>query len=269
MDDLLAAMEAVEQAAGARLRFHDYTGQVEAVVGKARIHHDHPVCRRIKAVDPGLCTSVDLVRCGRRLRADRGGFWKSCHGGLLEVCIPLRDDERILGVLFLGPWCDEGAGEVAAGPRHRLAATGADRLPDLPRAQRAHVQGLAWLAAQAVAAAAAARPAHAEDRQARIRRLVDTYACSGLELGTLAADLGLSAARTGAVVRVLFGCTFPQLITAARLTRACSLLAGTALTVAEVAQRCGFADAAHLHRRFRAAHGCTPEAWRRGKHPPR
>lgn len=269
MDDLQAAMEAVEQAAGARLRFHDYTGQVEAVVGKARIHHDHPVCRRIKAVDPGLCTTVDLVRCGRRLRADRDGFWKSCHGGLLEVCVPLWHEQRALGALFLGPWRDEGAGEADLGPRHRLAATAADHLPELPRAQRARIQGLAWLAARAVAAAAAARPAREEDRQARIRRLVDTYACSGLELGTLAADLGLSAARTGVVVRTLFGCTFPQLITAARLARAGELLAGTALTVAEVAERCGFADAAHLHRRFRAAHGCTPETWRRGKHPPR
>ncbi|GAB7189548.1 helix-turn-helix domain-containing protein [Kineococcus sp. NUM-3379] len=52
-------------------------------------------------------------------------------------------------------------------------------------------------------------------------------------------------------------------IVARRLDRAAHRLTTTADTVAAVARRSGFADAAHFSRRFRAAHGTSPREWRR------
>jgi AraC-like DNA-binding protein len=262
-DCLEEAIHAVEASTGGMARFHDHTGQIETLLGNGRISHAHAVCLRIKAVDSARCTAVDLGACAAHARRSPRGFWKSCHGGLVEACVPLLHADRALGTLFLGPWRDTGGAELAdPGARHRLAASARD-LPALPAGERERVLGLARLLARAVVAAAAPLPAHHEDRRARIARLVDTYACEGLELESLAADLGLSPARTGVVVHRLFGCTFPQLLNNTRLTRARQLLATTRLTVTEIAARCGFADAAHLHRRFRAAEGCTPAAWRR------
>lgn len=51
-----------------------------------------------------------------------------------------------------------------------------------------------------------------------------------------------------------------------RVERARDLLAADGPdrpTVAEVARRCGFADASHFGRRFRQAYGTSPGAWRR------
>ncbi|MBN8525021.1 MAG: helix-turn-helix transcriptional regulator [Planctomycetes bacterium] len=48
-----------------------------------------------------------------------------------------------------------------------------------------------------------------------------------------------------------------------RLERAAALLAGTGLGTAEIAERCGFCDPYHLNKRFRAAYGMPPTAWRR------
>ena len=42
------------------------------------------------------------------------------------------------------------------------------------------------------------------------------------------------------------------------------LLADPELTVATVAGRVGYPDAGYFVRRFRAAHGCPPQEWRRG-----
>jgi AraC-like DNA-binding protein len=55
-----------------------------------------------------------------------------------------------------------------------------------------------------------------------------------------------------------------QWIIAARLERARAQLSGGTqeVTIAAVAHRCGFADAAHFARRFRGAYGLSPREWR-------
>jgi AraC family transcriptional regulator len=48
-----------------------------------------------------------------------------------------------------------------------------------------------------------------------------------------------------------------------RVEQACRLLRGSALTVAEIAARCGFSHQEHLTRVMRARLGTTPAAYRR------
>lgn len=45
------------------------------------------------------------------------------------------------------------------------------------------------------------------------------------------------------------------------------MLADTDLTVADVAHRVGYLDGGYFARRFRAAHGVPPAAWRRAGRP--
>ena len=52
-----------------------------------------------------------------------------------------------------------------------------------------------------------------------------------------------------------------------RLGLAADLLTGGDLSVAQVAQRCGFASARRLQVRFRAMYGCTPTMWRERQPP--
>lgn len=49
-----------------------------------------------------------------------------------------------------------------------------------------------------------------------------------------------------------------------RIGRACHLLLQPESRVADCAHAVGFAGLAHFNRVFRKAHGCTPQAWRRG-----
>lgn len=77
-----------------------------------------------------------------------------------------------------------------------------------------------------------------------------------------ARELGLAPETISRLCRRHGGCTWLELVDAARLGRAELVLRGEK-GLADIAERCGFASAQHLIRRFRLRHGTTPEAWRR------
>lgn len=116
----------------------------------------------------------------------------------------------------------------------------------------------------ALAAAAGCDPdgAHPES----LRRMC-AYAQAHLEwpltVGTLAGVAHLSPSRVHAQFRRHLGTTPMAWVTARRLARAAELLAHTALPVASVAERVGFADGAAFSRAFRRQYGTAPLALRR------
>jgi AraC family transcriptional activator of pobA len=84
-----------------------------------------------------------------------------------------------------------------------------------------------------------------------------------ISLRDVAAEVGLSAGHLTTVVGQRTGRTVQQWITERRLAEVRRLLTETDLTVQAIAGRVGYADAGYLIRRFRAAHGVSPQEWRR------
>ena len=82
-------------------------------------------------------------------------------------------------------------------------------------------------------------------------------------LRRMAAAAGLGISRFCERYTADRGRTPGAFIRDARLAQARELLAETALPLAEIAARCGWANPSVLVRAFRAAHGLTPAAWRR------
>ncbi len=64
-------------------------------------------------------------------------------------------------------------------------------------------------------------------------------------------------------IKSLTGKTFVECLTETRVERACELLTSTAASVAEIATRVGFGDAAYFSRVFTRARGVSPLAWRK------
>ena len=84
-----------------------------------------------------------------------------------------------------------------------------------------------------------------------------------ISLRDVADAVGLTTGHLTTVVGRRTGRTVQQWITERRMREARRLLADTDLAVGEIAHRVGYREAGYFVRRFRAAHGVPPAAWRR------
>lgn len=81
-------------------------------------------------------------------------------------------------------------------------------------------------------------------------------------LGELAAEANLSAFHFARMFRASFGAAPHDWVMQQRMTRAQTLLRTTALPLATIAERCGFASASHFSRRFSMQLGASPSRYR-------
>ena len=98
---------------------------------------------------------------------------------------------------------------------------------------------------------------------ARIRRHVERELGSRLTNAGLAALVGLNEDHFARAFKVSAGCPPHAYVVERRVELAKSLLLGGELSLCQVALAAGFADQAHLSRRFRETVGISPASWRR------
>lgn len=97
----------------------------------------------------------------------------------------------------------------------------------------------------------------------RALRFIHDNACRGLQASDVLAHLGMSRAALQARIKQVTGRTIHREIQRVRLNRASELLAGSDLTIKQVARESGFASVQYLTRVFRARLGETPALYRR------
>ena len=103
---------------------------------------------------------------------------------------------------------------------------------------------------------------------AAVLEVIDARYREPISLRDVADTVGRTAGHLTTVVGRRTGRTVQQWITERRMREARRLLADTDLAVAAIAPLVGYAEAGYFVRRFRAAHGVTPGAWRRaGRRP--
>lgn len=86
-------------------------------------------------------------------------------------------------------------------------------------------------------------------------------------LENLAARVSLSRSAFAGRFSNLVGQPMFQYLTDLRVRRACELLRGSGLSVAEIAERVGYSSDLAFTRVFKSARGMTPSAYRRGRVP--
>ncbi|WP_322102177.1 helix-turn-helix transcriptional regulator [Paraburkholderia sp. J41] len=96
-----------------------------------------------------------------------------------------------------------------------------------------------------------------------IRHLSGNLSKPDLTLASTAAKIALTPNYLSHIIRKETGQTFTELVTERRISHAQSLLAETALPIAEVARAVGFRDEGYFARRFHARLGLTPREYRK------
>ena len=106
-------------------------------------------------------------------------------------------------------------------------------------------------------------PADSPPALRRATLVIEQYAGQIPGLDGLADRLGLSLRQLQRLFREHLGTTPQAYARGVRLRQAAWLLRHTDKAIAAIASDCGFADAAHMGRAFRAGYGMAPGAWRR------
>jgi AraC family transcriptional regulator len=96
---------------------------------------------------------------------------------------------------------------------------------------------------------------------------IEANLASKMEIDDLANVVALSRSHFSRAFKRSLGYSPMEYVVVRRVERAKAMISGTRESLAEVALACGFADQAHLNRRFRDVVGISPGRWRRSNVP--
>jgi AraC family transcriptional regulator len=96
---------------------------------------------------------------------------------------------------------------------------------------------------------------------------IEAHLASKIDIDDLATVVALSRSHFSRSFKQTVGVSPMEYVVVRRVERAKVLIRTTSEPLAEVALACGFADQAHLNRRFRDVVGISPGRWRRGNAP--
>jgi AraC family transcriptional regulator len=96
---------------------------------------------------------------------------------------------------------------------------------------------------------------------------IEANLASKMDIEDLANVVALSRSHFSRAFKRTLGFSPMEYVVVRRVERAKAMISGTREPLAEVALACGFADQAHLNRRFRDIVGISPGRWRRSNAP--
>jgi AraC family transcriptional regulator len=96
---------------------------------------------------------------------------------------------------------------------------------------------------------------------------IEANLASKMDIDDLANVVALSRSHFSRAFKQCVGLSPMEYVVVRRVERAKTMISGTREPLAEVALACGFADQAHLNRRFRELVGISPGRWRRSNAP--
>ena len=246
-----------------------------------RCNYAYPHCQILQQSDlRHKCNYFEREYVLERLGQYPEGLTKICHAGLVEWCMPIFLERRLVTILYAGQHTVAVAALVdlydPQPASHDIPWAETLSLPRQVSPERLELiaEGLRQLAARLTlwlqeAQELMYRPARtlpiAKDlvtRRNLILNFVHEHHTRKVSLQDLAVHLNLSRSRTAHVVREACGQSLSQLIATVRLRSARGLLSNSELTVHEVAQQCGYGDASYFFKCFKADVGMTPQEYR-------
>lgn len=190
-----------------------------------------------------------------------------CAAGLLDMCVPLLFEDRLLGYMIMGRIrTDEQMPSALCtllSPEDRARAEALYRaLPLYTEERAASAANLAAMLASYILSEGMILPQKSEEAE-RLIAYVDAHLQHPLSAAHICRDTHLSKSMLYRLFLQHFRCGVNEYITARRLERARELLAKTDLPACEIAFRVGLPNYTYFCRLFKKKTGHTPLQYRK------
>lgn len=259
---LEGVLEDFRRATGVTITF--YNADLQPVTAKGTSSSRY--CRLIASTAQGAqacqaSNSALLQRCRNTRQMQR----HICAAGLVDMAVPLLEKDEVLGYLMLGQLRVDDALPAAAGSFPVDAGLLRQHYLGLPLFNEDTVNSILNLAAMLtryIMLERMVRP-HTSRGADLVAAYIDAHLTEKLTVETIARAIRMSPSGIYKCVRQGFGCTVNELVVSRRIDRALPLLESGALSIEQIAERVGFADASGFSRRFKKAMGMPPLQYRK------
>lgn len=236
-------------------------------------------CRTAKKTrDDRGCRGFDSALTNGLAAESKQPFVQTCHRGIAEVIVPVFNGMEHLGTVFVGQvvtpqieargfdaiWEDAKSQVVS----RKQLAKGFDQLPRMSEEKLLAIGMLVDAAIRSLAGNLSDDMFAMEVRlqsAPAIRRAVDilyTEHCWDITSQEMAHRVHLSPTHFSRVFHKVMDKTFSRFLNDHRMTTASTLLHQSSMTIAQVAQRCGFSRQSYFTRLFKEHCGMTPTQFR-------
>lgn len=225
-------------------------------------HHGNRYCRKIKTLSGGSdrCNHDDSTGLVADAVEAQGCFLKKCHGGVVEMVMPVFDRGNLIASLVFGPFRPETPCPYAA------AAEEFDRLPSFEQFPlKAEIEAIFALLADYLVKAQG-NESVAAVKDSRVARAID-YVNANFHRKIMVDEVSrlcfLSKSRFDHLFSQECGMSFKQYVNLVRIRKAENLLLFSGSSPAEIAEMTGFCSQSHFTAAFKAQKGLPPMAYRR------
>ncbi len=261
-----AAMRALSELTGFGVIWKNAASGGEPGMPEDQVLHLNEFCAEVKSNHLLFerCRVNDMRLVARRAEKLRRPFLSRCHAGVVELIVPIFNDDVFSGALFLGPARDRrSVCPSGASLRHFqslpvydavLVRRATALLGGIARIICSYSEGVAW------------RGLECRGMDARIAaalRVMSSRMRKRLSAAEVAAQCGLSLSRFLHLLKKETGRGFGAHLDAMRMERASRLLTETPLSISEVSTLAGFAGQSYFAATFRRLKGFTPSEYRR------
>ncbi len=283
-----AAIRNFEQIQNVRVTVHDIAGTIHMFLPPDRAMHTLPQCSAVKASGgQPSCMALEVYNLRPLASSVQDGRIHLCHAGLVEWALPAFVENRLEWIIFAGarrpgrsfvpdfvqkptrwdrsPWPD------TLSPLPMVEQDEAELVMEHFRQLRARL--IAWRQhtdTQALLGNSLGTHGKADsvaERKTAIEFYIAQHARRAVTLADIADALSLSPSRASHAITESCGKPFQDLLTESRIKTAMGLLVHSSLSVAEVAEQCGFRDVSHFHRVFVRQVGNSPGRYRKQSMP--
>lgn len=204
-----------------------------------------------------------LERCRRSKQVE----FHTCHAGLIDLAVPILQEERIIGYIILGQMKQSEDFSAVAEKLSALSLSLGqmrEHYANLPLFDTEKIQSVANLAvmlAKYLLLEHMLRPGGHRGAE-KAAAYIEAHLDEPLSVQTISDSVHISKSALYQYFRDCFDCTVSEYITARRVERAAQFLCFSDLTVEEISRRVGFSTATYFTVRFKAAKGTTPLRYR-------